>query len=293
MFEQLGLIGCGLMGGSFALGALQCGLVRRVVGYAPSAGTRRRALQLGVVGTAVDHAAEAAIGSDLILVAVPVGASAEAFAALHDHLQRDALILDVGSTKRDVIASARQALGKQISQFVPCHPMVGREVAGVENADANLYRGGQVIITPLDETPAGRIAQAHAVWQSLGCHTIQATPGWHDAALAAVSHLPHLIAFAFISGLAGQDDGARYLELAGPGFRDFSRIAAGNPEMWRDIFLANQAEVKTQLRHFRAALDQIEHLMDAGDAEALRRHIREASGIRAHWSPAWATAPAA
>jgi prephenate dehydrogenase len=293
MFEQLGLIGCGLMGGSFALAARQAGLVRRVVGYSPSANTTRRALERGVVDAVAAGAADAAKGSDLILVAVPVSASARTFTAIRDSLRPDALMMDVGSTKRDVVEAARHALGERIAQFVPCHPMVGREVAGVENADAGLYAGGQVIITPIAETPPERITQAHAVWQALGCHTLQLTPESHDAALAAVSHLPHLIAFAFIQGVAVQPEGRRFLSLAGPGFRDFSRIAASNPNMWRDIFLTNSAEIKTQLHHFRAALDHIEQLIENGDAEALVTEIRTASAIRAHWSPAQPVKPTA
>lgn len=293
MFEQLGLVGCGLMGGSFALAARRAGLVQRVVGYSQSASTLQRARELDVIDVAAGGAAEAAKDSDLILVAVPVGASAGTFAAVRDSLRSDALILDVGSTKRDVIEAARHTLGAHIVHFVPCHPMVGREVAGVENADAGLYAGGQVIITPVAETPTERVTQAHAVWQALGCHTLQVTPEWHDAALAAVSHLPHLIAFAFIQGVAAQPDGGRFLSLAGPGFRDFSRIAASNPDMWRDIFLANRAELKAQLQHFRGALDQIEQLIGSGNADALAAGIRKASAIRAHWSPAHAANPAA
>ena len=293
MFEQLGLIGCGLMGGSFALAAREAGLVRRVVGYSPSAHTTRRALERGVIDAVAAGAADAAKGSDLILLAVPVGASAGTFNAIGESLRADALLLDVGSTKRDVIEAARHALGERIAQFVPCHPMVGREVAGVDHADAGLYAGGQVIITPIAETPPERIAQAHAVWQALGCRTLQVTPEWHDAALAAVSHLPHLIAFAFIQGVAAQPDGARFLSLAGPGFRDFSRIAASNPDMWRDIFLANRTEIKAQLQHFRAALDQIAQQVESGNADALIDDIRKASAIRAHWSPAQAAEPAA
>lgn len=267
--------------------------MRRVAGYSPSANTTRRALERGVIDIVADAAADAAKASDLILVAVPVGASASTFAAVRDRLRPDALILDVGSTKRDVIEAARHALGEHVKQFVPCHPMVGREVAGVDNAEASLYADGQVIVTPIAETPPERITQAHAIWRALGCRTLQVTPEWHDAALAAVSHLPHLIAFAFIQSVAEQPEGARFLSLAGPGFRDFSRIAASNADMWRDIFLANRAEIKAQLQYFRAALDHFEQLVESGDANALVAEIRKASAIRAHWSQAHADRPAA
>ena len=283
MFERLGLIGCGLMGGSFALAARRAGLVQRVAGHSKSPASAHRAHELGVIDEVADSAAQAAAGADLVLLAVPVAATEATLQAIRPALHPDALILDVGSTKADVAAAARRALGDQARQFVPCHPITGREVAGVEHADANLYRGTQVIVTPTDDTQVARVERTVALWRALGCHVVELSPEAHDAALAAVSHLPHLLAFAFMNGLLAQPDGGRSLALAGPGFRDFTRIAAGDPSLWRDVLLANRDEVGAQLRHFQQALAEFEQALAAGRADALEPLIRRASAARAAW----------
>ncbi|MBK8664874.1 MAG: prephenate dehydrogenase [Burkholderiales bacterium] len=283
MFERLGLIGCGLMGGSFALAARRAGLVQRVAGHSKSPASAHRAHELGVIDEVADSAAQAAAGADLVLLAVPVAATEATLRAIRPALRPDALILDVGSTKADVAAAARRALGDQARQFVPCHPITGREVAGVEHADANLYRGTQVIVTPTDDTQVARVERTVALWRALGCHVVELSPEAHDAALAAVSHLPHLLAFAFMNGLLAQPDGGRSLALAGPGFRDFTRIAAGDPSLWRDVLLANRDEVGAQLRHFQQALAEFEQALAAGRADALEPLIRRASAARAAW----------
>ena len=283
MFERLGLIGCGLMGGSFALAARRAGLVQRVAGHSKSPASARRAHELGVIDEVADSAAQAAAGADLVLLAVPVAATEATLQAIRSALHPDALILDVGSTKADVAAAARRALGDQARLFVPCHPITGREVAGVEYADANLYRGTQVIVTPTGDTQVARVERTVALWRALGCHVVELSPEAHDAALAAVSHLPHLLAFAFMNGLLGQPDGGRSLALAGPGFRDFTRIAAGDPSLWRDVLLANRDEIGAQLRYFQQALTEFEQALAAGRADALEPLIRRASAARAAW----------
>lgn len=283
MFERLGLIGCGLMGGSFALALKRAGLVRRVAGHSRSPASARRALELGVIDEVADAAAQAAAGADLVLLAVPVAATEATLRAIQPSLRADALILDVGSTKTDVAAAARRALGEQAALFVPCHPITGREVAGVEHADADLYRGTQVVVTPTEYTVPTRVERAAALWRALGCQVVELSPEAHDAALAAVSHLPHLLAFALMNSLLGQPEGARYLSLGGPGFRDFTRIAAGDAPLWRDVLLANRDEVGAQLRHFQQALAEFEQALAAGHADALEPLIRRASAARAAW----------
>lgn len=291
-FEQLGVIGCGLMGGSFALALKAAGLVQRVVGYARSPQTLARARSLGVIDVEAPSALLAASGADLVLVSVPVAATGETLRAIRPLIGPDALVMDVGSTKGDVVAAARQALADRLGQFVPAHPIAGKERAGVEHASADLYRGCQVILTPLAETAPTLTARAQALWQALGARVRTMTPEAHDAAYAAVSHLPHLLAFAAVRALAGQPRAADFLGLAGPGFRDFTRIAASDPDVWRDILLANAAQVRTQARHFRAALDTFEAALDAGDPHTLRELIAEASRIRTQWAAgAYAAAP--
>jgi prephenate dehydrogenase len=283
MFEQLGLIGCGLMGGSFALALKEAGLVQRVVGYSKSPRTLHRARELGVIDVEAPSALLAVSGADIVLLAVPVGAMEDSFKAMRHLIGPQTLVMDVGSTKCDVVAAARRALKDQLAGFVPAHPIAGKESAGVEHAEAALYRQRQVILTPLPETDPAQVARATQVWQAVGSQVRQMSPENHDAAYATVSHLPHLLAFAAMNAIKGQPQAAQFLELAGPGFRDFTRIAGSDPSVWRDILLANQHEVLAQAQHFRAALEQLEATMRANDGPALQQLIQQASDARTQW----------
>jgi prephenate dehydrogenase len=283
MFEQLGLIGCGLMGGSFALALKRAGLVKRVVGYSKSPSTTERARQMGVIDVEAPSALLAVSGADIVLLAVPVAASEATFKAIRHLVSKDMLLMDVGSTKRDVIDSARRVLREHVGCFVPCHPITGKELSGVEHADPDLYRGRQVILTPIDRTDTSHVDNAVRLWEQLQCHVVRMTPEAHDSAFAAVSHLPHLISFALINGIVTQKQGNEFLQLAGPGFRDFTRIAASEPKMWRDILLANRQELLQQSRIFQETLAAMEKMIESGDAEALETLIEQASHSRAHW----------
>ena len=283
MFEQLGLIGCGLMGGSFALALKKAGLVKRVVGYSKSPSTTDRARQLGVIDVEAPSALLAAAGADIVLVAVPVAATEATLKAIKHLVTPQMLIMDVGSTKADVVQAARRALRDQIGSFVPAHPITGREVSGVEHADVDLYTGRQVILTPTERTLTAQLHRAEEVWRALGCHVSSMSPEAHDASFAAVSHLPHMLAFAMISGITAQPNADELLALAGPGFRDFTRIAASDPKMWRDILRANRDEVLAQSRVFKQALQTLEEAMQADNDQALEDLITLASHTRAHW----------
>jgi len=283
MFEQLGLIGCGLMGGSFALALKRAKLVKRVVGYSKSPSTTERARQLGVIDVAAPSALLAVSGADLVLLAVPVSASEAMFKAIRHGLADDALLMDVGSTKGDVIEAARSGLQDKLSAFVPAHPIAGKEVAGIEHADATLFDRRQVVLTPIKPTLRSNVQRATQVWTGVGGKVVTMTHEAHDGAFAAVSHLPHLLAFALMQGIASQADGQRFLELAGTGFRDFTRIAASDPAVWRDILLANRDQVLTQAQAFRTALDDFERLMRQADAQGLENAIVAASRTRAGW----------
>ena len=283
MFEQLGLIGCGLMGGSFALAMKKAGLVKRVVGYSKSPSTTDRARQLGVIDVEAPSALLAVAGADIVLLAVPVAATEASLKAIKHLVTPQMLIMDVGSTKADVVQAARRALRDQLGSFVPAHPITGREVSGVEHADAELYYGRQVILTPTERTLTAQLLQAQEVWQAIGCRVSSMSPESHDSAFAAVSHLPHLLAFAMMNGLTGQPNGDEFLSLAGPGFRDFTRIAAGEPKMWRDIMLANREELLAQSKVFQQALAQLEQAIANGNSQALEDMLTLASETRAHW----------
>ncbi|MCV0438075.1 MAG: prephenate dehydrogenase [Hydrogenophaga sp.] len=283
MFEQLGLIGCGMMGGSFALALKRAGLVKRVVGYSKSPSTTERARQLGVIDVEAPSALLAVSGADLVLLAVPVAATEATFKAIRHLVRGNVLIMDVGSTKREVIDAARRVLKDQVGVFVPTHPIAGKEVAGVEHADADLYQGRQVILTPIERTLTTQLEKAVQLWTALGCHVKQMSPEAHDAAYAAVSHLPHMVAFALMNAIQGQGDGPDFLSLAGPGFRDFTRIAASDPAVWRDILMSNREELLAQSRHFQRALHALETAINAGNPDALEALIEQASSGRARW----------
>ncbi|MEZ5644069.1 MAG: prephenate dehydrogenase/arogenate dehydrogenase family protein [Burkholderiaceae bacterium] len=282
-FEQLGLIGCGLMGGSFALAMKKAGLVKRVVGYSKSPSTTERARQMGVIDVEAPSALLAVSGADLVLLAVPVSATEASFKAIRHLVSKNTLIMDVGSTKREVIDAARRVLRDQVGVFVPAHPIAGKELAGVDHADPDLYAGRQVILTPIERTLTEQLNKASQVWTALGCHVKQMSPDAHDAAYAAVSHLPHLIAFALMNGIQSQEHAEEFLSLAGPGFRDFSRIAASDPSIWRDILMTNREELVAQSRHFLRALNQLETAIKTGDPDALEALIEQASEARANW----------
>lgn len=271
------------MGGSFALALKRAGLVKRVVGYSKSPSTTERARQMGVIDVEAPSALLAVSGADIVLLAVPVSATEATFKAIRHLITPNTLVMDVGSTKRDVVDAARRVLRDNVGCFVPAHPITGKEVSGVEHADVNLYNGKQVILTPIERTFTVQLQKAVNVWTALGCDVVKMSPQSHDAAYAAVSHLPHLIAFALINGISGQDKGKEYMSLAGPGFRDFSRIAASDPKMWRDILVANREELLDQSRIFQQTLQDLEKLISAGDGDALEKLIEQASETRANW----------
>jgi prephenate dehydrogenase len=232
--------------------------------------------------------ADAVQGSDVVLVAVPVAATQATLAAIAPPLKPDALVMDVGSTKADVVQAAQTAMGDKLSQFVPAHPIAGKAEAGMTAAEATLYQGCQVIVTPLPSNPPALVERATSLWQQLGAQVRHMTAHEHDAAYACVSHLPHLLAFAAMNAVQGQPQAAQYLSLAGPGFRDFTRIAASDPTVWRDIFLANREQVLLQAQLFVKALEQLQAAMQPEHAAQLQALIDNASRTRAAWQLAGA-----
>ena len=283
MFQRLALIGCGLMGGSFALAARQAKMVASVCGYSRSPASAQRAHELGIVDAVAQSAVDCVRGADLVLIAVPVASTEATLRSLLPGLSESALVMDVGSTKQDVVKAAERALGERIGQFMPAHPICGKEVAGIEHADAQLYAGQQVILTPLACHTAAAVQQASQLWTALGCRVRELTPDLHDQALAAVSHFPHMLAFAVMHSLMAQPEGEQYLALGGPGFRDSTRIAAGDPNLWSDVLLANRTAVIAQAQWLHTALHNLEHLIAQGDRQALRDFIAVTSQRRAQW----------
>ena len=283
MYNQLGVIGCGLIGGSFALAMKKAKLVKKVVGYSKSPSTTEQAKKLGVIDRSAESALMAVAGSDIVLLAVPVSATEATFKAIRHLMKPEVLFMDVGSTKGDVVDAAQRTLGELSASFVPAHPIAGKETGGVQHAEATLFQGKHVILTPQPHTLESHVQRATDVWSALGAQVLKMTPENHDQAFAAVSHLPHLLAFAYFQSVASQADGRDYLSLAGSGFRDFTRIAASEPAVWRDILMANAAEVLVQSQRFRQALDRLEALIKSGDTLALEARIRQISEGRAQW----------
>ncbi|MDO4794610.1 MAG: prephenate dehydrogenase/arogenate dehydrogenase family protein [Brachymonas sp.] len=283
MFNRLALIGCGLMGGSLALAMQRARLVRHIVAYAPQAHTLQTAQQMGVIHAAASCPADAVAHADLVVLAVPVAASESVFLGMANSLPEQAIVMDVGSTKQNVIEAAEAALGTRVGQFVPAHPIAGKEVAGIAHADADLYRGKQVILTPTRLTRIGALQQITALWEALGCKVQTMTPQAHDAAFAAISHLPHLTAFALMHSILHQDAATDTLALGGSGFRDFTRIAASDPAMWRDIFLCNREEILLQTDLLIDALHTFARAMEAHNGEQLHALVTQASEARSQW----------
>ena len=283
MFNRLGLIGCGLMGGSLSLALQRAQLVKQVVGYSTSQHTLEVAYRNGVIHAAAPSAAETAASADLIVIAVPVAATGKVLQSIGMYLRDGAVVMDVGSTKQNVVDAATSALGSRLGQFVPAHPIAGKEVAGIEHAEADLYRGKQVILTPTRRTQIGALQQITAMWEALDCRVQTMTPQAHDAAFAAISHLPHMAAFALMHSILHQDAASDTLALGGSGFRDFTRIAAGDPAMWRDILLCNREEILLQTDLLIDALHTFARAMEANNGEQLHALIAQASDARSRW----------
>lgn len=285
LFNKLALIGCGLIGGSFALALKRAKCVAHISGFSASEHSRAKALELGVIDQSAPSIKEALQGADLVLVAVPVNAMTTCLESVEAHLSPGALIMDVGSTKNEIIEAAQKAMPVHFSSFVPAHPIAGKELHGVEHAEAQLFDHHQTILTPNSKTDPQKIELAIKAWEAVGSTVSVMTPQEHDQALAAVSHLPHLIAFAAVNAISRQDQNEMILSLAGPGFRDFSRIAASAPSVWLDIFMSNQAEVLEQLQMFKMALAEFEDALRDQDPQRITRLIESASEVRKKWVP--------
>jgi prephenate dehydrogenase len=283
MFRKLAVFGVGLIGGSFALALKRAGLVASVAGVGRSAQNMAKATELGVIDEAVTDVAAALGGADLVLVAVPVQQTERVLREIAAHLEPGAVMTDGGSTKCDVVAAARAALGDKLSQFVPAHPIAGAEHSGVTAAKAELYRARTVVITPLPETAPEAKQRVEQAWLACGARVVDMTPQRHDAVLGAVSHLPHALAFALVDMFAARPDAADFFAFAGAGFRDFTRIASSSPEMWRDICLANRDVLLAELSAYRQQLDVLQRHLQQGDGAALEQMFESARTARNAW----------
>ena len=278
--KRLAVIGVGLIGGSFALGLKKAKAVSHVVGVGRNAANLKLAMERGILDSIAADAASAARDADLVLVAAPVGQYERIFA---DLANSKAPITDAGSTKRDVIAAARKALGKRIAQFVPAHPIAGAEKSGAAAASAELFREKRVVLTPLRENRAALVEQVESAWQACGARVSRMDAEEHDAVLAVVSHLPHVLAYALVHGVAKRNNADQLFSFAAGGFRDFSRIASSHPEMWRDICLANRDRLLQELKSYGNELGSIRKLIQKGDGAGLEKLFAGARDARNKW----------
>jgi len=281
---RIALIGVGLIGGSLLAAWRQAGLVTTATGC----DVDRRALEIaserGVIDRSAGSVAEAVAGAELVLLATPVGAMREVLAELAPALSADAIVTDVGSTKNEVVVQAKAALGAAFSRFVPAHPIAGKELPGVEHADGRLFAGRRVIVTPTEDTSGEALTRVEELFGRAGASVERMDAAEHDRIFAAVSHLPHLLAFALVAAIGAGADGEKRLGYGGAGFRDFTRIAAASPVMWRDICLANRVALGEELRGYRALLDRLQRAVDDGDAASLQETFEQAARLRRQWA---------
>lgn len=280
---RLAVIGVGLIGGSFALALREAGKVSRVVGAGRGRANLELARERRIIDEIAPDAAAAAREADLVLVAAPVAQFPQLFAAIAPSLAQHAVLTDAGSTKRDVIAAARRALGNKVAQFVPAHPVAGAEESGAAAASAALFRERRVVLTPLAENAPQIVQRVEDAWRACGARITRLSAEEHDAVLAAVSHLPHILAYALVHDIARRPNAEQLFAYAAGGFRDFTRIASSHPEMWRDICLANRDRLAAELARYQVVLGDIERLLAAGDGAALERLFSAARGARNRW----------
>ncbi|MFJ3059281.1 prephenate dehydrogenase [Herbaspirillum sp. NPDC087042] len=286
MFKKVVIFGVGLIGGSFALALRRAHPDTQFVGVGRSAQSLERARELGIIDAIATDPATAVAGADLILLAAPVAQTEAILTSIAAHLEAGAIVTDAGSTKSDVVAAARKALGARIAQFVPAHPIAGREKHGPEAALADLYEGKKVVVAALPENRVQDVEAVAAAWRACGAVIHHLSPQEHDAVFASVSHLPHVLAFALVDDIARKPHAATLFQYAASGFRDFTRIAGSSPEMWRDITLANRDALLVEVDTYLAQLQAMRAMIAAGDGAALEKIYANAQHARLEWAAA-------
>jgi prephenate dehydrogenase len=287
---KLVVVGVGLIGGSFALALKAAGAVGEVVGIGRTRSNLAAALERGVCDRVLaleEPWTHELAGADVVLVAAPVGELPRLFAAMAPALGPATLVTDAGSTKQDVIAAARAAFPAPVlARFVPAHPIAGTEHSGAAAAFATLYSDRNVVLAPIAETDEAATARIAALWTLCGAHVRRLDAATHDRIFAAVSHLPHLLAFALVDALARRPEAEELFRYAASGFRDFTRIAGSSPEMWRDVALANREALLAELHAYRGALDDVIARVAAADGAGLEAMFARASAARRQWGAA-------
>jgi prephenate dehydrogenase len=281
--DKLVVVGVGLIGGSFALALKAAKVVRRVVGVGRSAANIYRAQELKIIDAAGDFDRQTFGDADLVMLAMPVGQTRAVMRAIVPVLGAHSVVTDAGSTKQDVVELARRELKASLSRFVPGHPIAGTEKSGAGAAFAGLYRGRKVVLTPLKGTGRDALALVRGAWAACGASVFELEPREHDAVLATVSHLPHVLAFALVDQVARHKGAKRLFSYAAGGFRDFTRIASSSPEMWRDICMANRKALLAELGRYEGELARVRKLLERGDGKGLEALFAGARDARDRW----------
>ncbi len=280
LFNNVTIIGVGLIGGSLAKVLKAKNLAARITGAGRSRATLELALRTGVIDRIGQGSARAVEDADLVVLASPVGTFGAVIAEIGSHLKRGAILTDVGSVKGALIRTVEDALPEHV-HFVPAHPIAGREKSGVAEATETLFAGRRCILTPTARTDQKALDAVRGMWTASGAEVTLMDADLHDKIFAAVSHLPHVAAFALMSAVADLNTGAGdYLQFSGAGFRDFTRIAASSPEMWRDICLMNRDNLIQMIDRYVSSLNRFKHDITAGDGNRLEKHLKMASDIR-------------
>ncbi|MEL7047717.1 MAG: prephenate/arogenate dehydrogenase family protein [Pseudomonadota bacterium] len=281
MFEKMALIGLGLIGSSLSHAARRAGLVGTVTGAARSPETRKTALKIGIVDEVFEDPAEAVRGADLVIVCVPVGACGAIAEKIAANLQAGAIVSDVGSVKAAIVRDMAPHLPETID-FVPGHPIAGTEQSGPESGFAELFENRWCILTPPPKTQPDAVNKLTAFWKALGSDVEVMTPEHHDMVLAITSHLPHLMAFNIVNTAAHLErvTDKEVIKFSAGGFRDFTRIAASDPVMWRDVFLNNREAVLEMLGRFSEDLTALQRAIRFGDADELQDTFAKARQLR-------------
>ncbi len=285
--KKLVIFGVGLIGGSVALALKKASAINiepQIIGVGRSSASLQAALDLGVIDIATSDIALALKDADVVLIATPVAQTSAILKSIKPHLSANTVITDAGSTKGDVLRCAEEILGTQFNQFIGGHPIAGAEKSGVTAAKADLYLNKNVVLTPTPTTNKQAILAATQLWQACGANVSEMSAESHDSIFAAVSHLPHLLAFALVDDIASRPNAAQLFGFAASGFRDFTRIAGSHPEMWRDISLANKNALLSELTAYQTELSTVKKLLENEDSAGLQALFERASVARNGWS---------
>jgi prephenate dehydrogenase len=286
VINRLCVIGVGLIGGSLARALRNAGMCRDVLGVGRHPQRLEKARRLGVIDRYETDIAQGVRGADMVVLAVPLGATEEQFQALRGQLAAEAVITDVGSAKRSVIAAARTAFGQVPSNLVPGHPIAGTEKSGVEASFAGLFEGHRVILTPVSETSVSALARVREMWTATGAEVVEMPPAMHDEVLAATSHLPHVLAYTLVNRLGTMNERVEIFRNAAGGLRDFTRIASSDPQMWHDICLANSDAIGAVLRELMVDLGQVAAAIEGRDGDAVKVLFERAKALRDQYTRA-------